>query len=135
MKDSKSYAESVKGSVSAKESVPRASGVDDFKSILVEARNDQLLEEQERENRSVNLIIHGLEEKGNDANEINNNDEAMVDLFFEKIIVVERPTKFYRLGKPDPNKIRRLNLEMVNNTDRDEVMKNQGRTGRRLYKE
>ena len=47
----------------------------------------------------------------------------MVDLFFEKIIVVARPTKFYRLGKPDPNKIRPLKLEMVNNTDRDAVMK------------
>ena len=53
--------------------------------------NLQLLQEKEREKRSVNLIIHGLEEKGNDANEINNNDEAM---------------------------------EMVNNTDRDAVMKN-----------
>ena len=67
----------------------------------------------------MNLISHGVEEKGNDANEINNNDEAMVDLFFEKIIVVARPTKFYRLGKPDPNKISPLKLEMVNNTDRD----------------
>ena len=85
----------------------------------MEARNDQLLEEKEREKRSVNLIIHGLEEKGNDANEINNNDGAMVDLFFEKIIVVARPTKFYRLGKPDPNKIMPLDLEMVNNTDMD----------------
>ena len=109
MKDNKSYAESV----SAKESAPCASGVDDFKSILVEARNNQLLEEKEREKRRVNLIIHGLEEKGSDANEINNTDEAMVDLFFEKIIVVARPTKFYRLGKPDPNKIRPLKLEMV----------------------
>ena len=60
MKDNKSFAESVKGSVSAKESAPCASGVGDFKSIQVEARNDQLLEEKEREKRSVNLIIHGL---------------------------------------------------------------------------
>ena len=109
MKDNKSYAESVKGSVSAKERVPLASGVDDFKSILVEARNDQLLGEKEREKRSVNLIIHGLEEKGNDANEINNNDEAMVDLFFGKIIVVARSTKFYRLGKLIPIKSGLLN--------------------------
>ena len=48
----------------------------------------------------------------------------MVDLFFGKIIVLSRPTKFYRLGKPGPNKIRPLKLEMVNNTDRDAVMKN-----------
>ena len=34
-----------------------------------------------------------------------------------------RPTKFYRLGKPDPNKIRPLKLKMVNSTDRDAVMK------------
>ena len=119
MQDNKS----VKGSVSVKENVPRASEVNDFKSILVEARNDQLLEEKEMEKRSFNLIIHGLKENGNDANEINKNDEAMVDLFFEKINVEVRPTKFYLLGKPDPNKIRPLKLEMVNSTDRDAVMK------------
>ena len=123
MKDNKSFADSVKGSVSVKENVPRASEVNDFKSILVEARNDQLLEEKEMEKRSFNLIIHGLKENGNDANEVNKNDEAMVDLFFEKINVEMRPTKFYRLGKPDPNKIRPLKLEMVNSTDRDAVMK------------
>ena len=102
---------------------------------MVEARNDQLLEEKEMEKRSFNLIIHGLKENGNDANEVNKNDEAMVALFFEKINVGVRPTKFYRLGKPDPNKIRPLKLEMVNSTDRDAVMKklkllkgNRGRT-------
>ena len=83
-KDNKSFADSVKGSVSVKENVPRASEVNDSKSILVEARNDQLLEEKEMEKRNFNLIIHGLKENGNDANEVNKNDEAMVDLFFEK---------------------------------------------------
>ena len=123
MKDNKSFADSVKGSVGVKENVPRTSEVNDFKSILVEARNGQLLEKKEMEKRSINLIIHGLKENGNDANEVNKNDEAMVDLFFEKINVEVRPTKFYRLGKPDPNKIRPLKLEMVNSTDRDAVMK------------
>ena len=33
--------------------------MNDFKSIVVEARNDQLLEEKEMEKRSFNLIIHG----------------------------------------------------------------------------
>ena len=59
MKDNKSFADSVKGSVSVKENVPRASEVNDIKLILVEARNDQLLEEKEMEKRSFNLIIHG----------------------------------------------------------------------------
>ena len=38
MKDDKSFADSVKGSVSVKENVPRASEVNDFKSILVESK-------------------------------------------------------------------------------------------------
>ena len=96
MKDNKSFADSVKGSLSVKENVPRASEVNDFKSILVEARNDQLLEEKEMEKRSFKLIIHGLKENGN-ANEVNKNDEAMFDLFFKKINIEVRPTKFYRL--------------------------------------
>ena len=123
MKDNKSFADSVKGSVSVKGNVPHASEVNDIKSILLEARNDQLLEEKEMEKRSFNLIIHGLKENGNDANDVHKNDKLMVNLFFEKINIEVRPTKFYRLGKPNPNKIRPLKLEMVNSTDRDAVMK------------
>ena len=37
------------------------------------------LKKKEMEKCSVNLFIHGLEEKRKDANEINNNDEAMVN--------------------------------------------------------
>ena len=55
---------------------------------------------------------------------MNKNNEAMLDIFFEKVIVAARPIIFYCLGKPDPNKIRPLKLEMVNSTDRDAVITN-----------
>ena len=70
---------------------------------MQDAKNDQLLEEKEREIRSKNFIIHGLEEnfiihrleekgEGNDAIKIN--DAKTTELFFEKINIEARPTKF-----------------------------------------
>ena len=118
MKENKSYAESVKGSLKANETTPN--GVTNFKSILEEAKNEELVEEREKQKRSCNFIIHGLEEVSNDADELKDNDAALVELFFEKINTQARPTKVYRLGKPAPNKNRPLKLEMANNIDRDE---------------
>ena len=63
------------------------------------------LKKRKWKKRNINFYTW-LEENGDDANEIYNNDEAMVDLFFKKVIVMPRPIKFYRLGKPDSNKIR-----------------------------
>ena len=75
-----------------------------FQSILEQAKNDELIEEREKQKHSNNIIIHGLEEKGTDVDAVNNNDAKMVKLFFGKINIKARQTKFYQLGKPTPNK-------------------------------
>ena len=93
----------------------------DFKSILEEDRNEQLVQEQEKEKRSCNFIIHGLEEKGENAEE---NDAVMVELFLQKINADVKPAKFYRLGKSTSNKNRPLKVEMGSNFERDAVMYN-----------
>ena len=120
--ENKSYAQSVKGPLADKDNKPN--GVADFKSILNDAKNDQLLEEKDRAGRSKNLIIYGLEEKGNDKDEIKINDGQMTRLFLKKIDVLATPLNIYRLGRPEPDKIRPLKLEMVSSIERDLVMKN-----------
>ena len=61
-----------------------------FKSILEQAKNDELIEEREKQKHSNNFIIHGLEGKGTDANAVNNNDAKMIELFFGKINIEDR---------------------------------------------
>ena len=122
IKDNKSYAESVKGSIKVNEAV--SSEMTNFKSILEQAKNDELIEEREKQKRSNNFIIHGLEENGTDVDAVNNNDAKLINLFFGTINIEARPTKFYRLGKITPNRNRPLKLEMTNKSERDEVMNN-----------
>ena len=113
IKDNKSYAKSVKGSIKVNEAV--SSEMTNFKSILEQAKNGELIEERGKQKRSNSFIIHGLEGKGTDVDVINNNDAKMIELFFGKI------------GKPTPNKNSPLKLEMANNTERDAVMINLNR--------
>ena len=56
-----------------------------FKSILEQAKNGKLIEEREKQKRSNNFIIHGLEEKGTDVDTVNNNDAKMrLSYFLER---------------------------------------------------
>ena len=50
IKDNKSYAESVKGSIKVNEAV--SSEMPNFKSILEQVKNDELIEEREKQKRS-----------------------------------------------------------------------------------
>ena len=122
IKENTTYAEATSGNLH----IGRAekTNATEFKSILHEARNDQLIEDQEREKRCKFFIIHGLVEKGTNTEEINNNDVALVDLFSQQLNIAARPTKFYRLGKSDSNRNRPLKLEMMSTIDRDAVMRN-----------
>ena len=80
-----------------------------------------MLEEKERESRSKNFIIHGLDEKGEDNDAIKIHDAKTTELFFEQINMDGQPTNFFRLGKAEP---RPLKLEMATNSEKDLVMKN-----------
>ena len=48
----------------------------------------------------------------------------MVELFFQKINIENKPKSFYRLGIPAPGKNRPLKVEMTNNTERELVRNN-----------
>ena len=96
----------------------------EFPSILHEARNEQLVEEKEKEKRINNFITHGLQEKGDNTDAIHTNDASTVEIFFKKINIQACPAKYTRLGKPMPDKTRPLKVEMNNNAERDMVMDN-----------
>ena len=128
--ETKSYVEAVKNieplNPEAEDGAQQSSNVTpkSFKSILAEAENEKLVEQREREKRCNNIIIHGLIEKGNNTEEIENNDIGMVNDFFHQINIQTRPVKFSRLGKLIPDRIRPLKLEMESTIAKDTVMKN-----------
>ena len=85
----------------------------DFRQIMQEARNEEKVEEREKEKRSKNFIIHRLEEndEANDVMKIN--DTQVINCLLERIGVRTQPESFTRLGKPTENKRRTINVVSV----------------------
>ena len=81
--------------------VLKGSKVTDFRKIMQEARNDERIEEREKERRSKNFIIHGLDEKGDDNDARKEHDAKMIDNFLETVGVASKPVSITRLGKPN----------------------------------
>ena len=80
--------------------------------------------EKEREVRANNFIIHGIEEKSEDLQDIKKSDSQIIKLFFEKVEVGAQPTRYIRLGKPIAKKERPLKVLMENKHEKDKVMSN-----------
>ena len=98
--------------------------VTDFRKIMQEVRNDERIEEREKE-RSKNVIIHGLDEKGdNDARK--EHDAKMIDNFLETVGVASKPVSITRLGKlnQENNKKRTVKVVVSTSIDTDYVMRN-----------
>ena len=49
-----------------------------FRQILLESKNEDLIQQKEREVRSSNIIIHGLPESTTDTQEEGNNDDTTI---------------------------------------------------------
>ena len=77
--------------------------------------------EKEREVTANNFIIHGIEEKGEDLQDIQKSDSQIIKLFFEKVEVGAQPTHYIRLGKPNAKKKRPLKVLMENKHEKDKV--------------
>ena len=76
--------------------VLKGSKVTDFRKIMQEARNDERIEEREKERRSKNFIIHGLDEKGDDNDARKEHDAKMIDNFLETVGVASKPVSITR---------------------------------------
>ena len=115
--ESKTYAQTLQ--VNA----PGVIQVHEMKKLLQESKNEELLEEKEKEKRNKNFVIHGL---GEPLENDENNDEALVQKFFDTVRITAKPMKYFRLGKPDASKNlqkRPLKIEMNSVEDKEMVMK------------
>ena len=93
-----------------------------IRQIMQEAKNDEKVEEREKERRSKNFIIHGAEEIGGRIEEIKAKDIEFIGTILEKIGIESQPENITRLGKPNEGKMRTMKIVMKSKNDKDIVM-------------
>ena len=102
----------------------------DMKAIMRDARNDEKLEESEKQKRARNIIIHGAEEVGESPEVVKKEDEGYIKEILAKIGVEATPATIMRLGeakKENETRHRPIKIVMKSKEDKDKVMKNLGR--------
>ena len=93
-----------------------------FRQVIKESRNEQLIEEEDKKNRSPNLIIHGIKENTDDPQHLKNEDDMFITSLLEIIGIESKPTAMVRLGKQNANKKRPLKLRMNSEKEKMEIM-------------
>jgi hypothetical protein len=95
----------------------------DFRTIIKEARDDEIAEESEQNRRICNLILHGVQEESLPNNErAKKMDEAYVASFIEALKVPIVYKSFTRIGT-DSNKTRPIKIVFKNEENKNTVMK------------
>ena len=115
-KASESYADSIKQNVKYVEKVP------DFRKIIEDTKNEELVLQKECETRTPN-IIHGLPEEA-DTPEGKAEDTKSIREFLDAIEVASMPEFVTRLGRRNDNKYRLIKIKMKSQNDKDLVMSN-----------
>ena len=89
-----------------------------FKEIMTEERNEQLVQDRERKRRAMNVIIHGVPEEGN--------DKSYVEDLLQRIGVTTVPESVLRLGNvpevSSSNKIRPLKIKFHSPEEKEKMM-------------
>ena len=87
----KTYADSLKNDLT----------ITNLATVMKTTKNDDLIQERERERRSANLIIYGISEE---TENVIDSDTRFISSFLEVIGITERPKMIVRLGKPNEGK-------------------------------
>ena len=96
----------------------------DFRKIMREARNEEKVEEKEKEKRSKNFIVHGVAEIGEQNEDIKENDVKIIKSFLHTVGTTSEPESFILLGKPNERKKRTLKVVMKTKQEKEYVLAN-----------
>ena len=108
----KSYADSIKNNLEAS----------NLETIIKTTKNDELNQEKERERRSANVIVYGINEVSGNQSDPKEYDKNFINSFLDTIGITTRPKQIIRLGKPNENNKRPVKLVMNNSADKDNIM-------------
>ena len=96
-----------------------------LRTIMNEAKNEELAEEREKKLRACNIILHGVKEPNNEnKTEAKLADETYISEFLDAVEVQVTCKYVARLGKHDTNKRRPIKLVMNSEDDKRKVMEN-----------
>ena len=110
----KTFADSVNGNITA----------NSLTTAFRDRKNDEIVQERERDKRSANLVIYGVTEIC--TGELKDHDEQFISSFMDTIGVTVRPIEITRLGKPNEDKKRPLKLVMGCDDDKNTIMSRLG---------
>ena len=96
----------------------------EVRKALQDAKNDEKVEENEKEKRSQNFVIHGAEEIGANVNEIKENDTQYILDILKKLEVQCEAESVSRLGAPGKSEKRPIKVVMKTKEDQQKVMNN-----------
>ena len=125
--ENKTYAEKLKESAisSVTQNSTSINTEGNFRSIMKDQRNEELIQEQERKGRSNNLIIHVVAEMNEESSIPMKKayDDEFVTSFLRVIDISVKPKAILRLGNPKTAN-RPIKLVMDNEQEKDNIMGN-----------
>ena len=110
----------------------QATAINNFRTIMMSTRNEELAEEKDKKLRSCNIIIHGREENNPELSE----DEVFVDMMILRLGGENiAPKSITRLGNSESNKKRPIKVTFHNENDKEMIMSNLKKLkGKNIYK-
>ena len=93
--------------------------VPDLRSIMLNQKNEELLEQSDRRNRAQNLIMHGKKDESPDG------DERFVNAFLTQVGCEKANLKsMKRIGSNQPDKVRPILVQLKNEEEKTRIMNN-----------
>ena len=124
MIQTKSYIESVQNTSKEKNQTPKGTYID-FRAIMEETKNAEVVEEKEKKLCSKNLIIHGVEESSSDNKDdaIKSND-ICINNFIAALKVTSTVKIASRIGLPAQDKNQPIKVVMNTEEERNKILSN-----------
>ena len=90
-----------------------------FNMIVMKAKNEEILEEKDKKERELNILIHGRKEPSHIQD-----DFIFVQHFIDTVKEDVLPNAVIRIGKHNPTKTRPIKITFKTLTDKEMIMKN-----------
>ena len=124
MIQTKSYAESVQNTSQEKNQTSNGTYID-FRAIMEETKNVELVEEKEKELRSKNLINYGVEESSSDnKDDAIKSDDIYINNFTTALKVTSTVKSASRIGLLTRDKNRPIKVAMNTEEVRNRILSN-----------
>ena len=105
--------------VSGEKNETKSNKAEDFRSIMLATKNEELVEQRDKAFRERNLIVHGVEESNTE------NDSVFIKTLITNVVSQEiKPINITRLGAENKDKRRPIKVSLNTELEKGQVMSN-----------